>query len=406
VKAPLLVGFSAAEISASLRFHLARPQPQRTGFLRGLLVALTVLSSVAFAQTCPTRASWPTTDWPESLVTGKDTQIAALEKYAFTLTGKDADREGLRTESVLIIKSGTIIYEKYAHGFSKDNRHLSWSVAKSYSSALMGVAVKEGVVDLNASICNYLPEYKGKAVCAIRVIDTITFAPAMRWQEGYEHASYQTSSVISMLFGEGHRDQLAFILGHDMIGEPGKHWMYSTGTAELASAIAQRALEPIHGRDAFWKLFFNPIGSGNAIFEYDASGTPLGGSMVFATSRDYAKFGYLYLNDGCWDGARVVPEGWVASSTKPSDPFINYADPSEDTPSGYMWWLNAARPPPLPRERPWPDVPADAFFANGHWGQYIIVIPSLDLVIVRTGDDRNDNVDLNQFAKLAIEVAQ
>ena len=131
--------------------------------MKALIPALTLVASTAFAQsTCPTRASWPTAGWPEEKVTGKDAQIAALEKYAFTLTGKDADREGLRTESVLIIKSGTLIYEKYAHGYGKDNRHLSWSVAKSYSSALMGVAVKKGVVDVDAYICHYMPGDKGK----------------------------------------------------------------------------------------------------------------------------------------------------------------------------------------------------------------------------------------------------
>lgn len=374
---------------------------------RALMALSLVVSAVAYAQApCPTRASWPTQDWPSAPVTGKDAQLAALEKYAFTLTGKDSEREGLRTESVLIIKGGTIIYEKYGHGYARENRHISWSVAKSYSSALIGVAVKEGLVDLDASICQYLTEFKGRNVCAIRVIDTITFAPAMRWQEGYEHEPYQTSSVISMLFGEGHRNQLEFILGHDMIGEPGKHWRYSTGTSEVAAAIAQRALQGRHGRDAFWKLLFDPIGSGDAVFEYDAMGTPLGGSMVFATSRDFAKFGYLFLNDGCWAGERILPEGWVRDSTTPSEPFVNYAPEDEDTPSGYSWWLNAARPPPFPRERPWADVPDDAFAANGHWGQYIIVIPSLDLVVVRTGDDRNEHVDLNTFIKLAMEVAQ
>ena len=101
MRAPFLVGFSAAELSASLRLQLARPQLQRTGALRGLLVSLVLLASTAHAQNCPTRTVWPDAngEWPAlQPVTGKDAQIAALEKYAFTLTGKDADREGLRTD--------------------------------------------------------------------------------------------------------------------------------------------------------------------------------------------------------------------------------------------------------------------------------------------------------------------
>ena len=287
--------------------------------LRSVATAIVCSSLVTLAAPCPTRASWPTEDWPTALVSRaeKGAAIDALESYAFTLEGKDEERLGFRTDGLLIIKHGVILYERYGRGFDATKRHLSWSVAKSFSSALVGVAVHQRLLSLTDSICVHLPEYEGTEQCAITVKDVITFGTGLQWQEEYENQSYQVSSVISMLFGSGHRDQLRHILTHKLVAPPGTRWSYSTGDAQLASALAKRALVKAHGRDAFWKLLFDPIGMQRAVLEEDAHGTPLGGSMVYATPRDFAKFGYLFLNDGCWDGERLLPEGWVAASTTP-----------------------------------------------------------------------------------------
>ncbi len=370
------------------------------------MIAL-ALTTLVLAQNCPTRASWPTVEWPQNPVdtTAKATQIKALEDFAFTLVGEDKERLGFRTEGLVIIKNGAIMYERYARGFDETKRHLSWSVAKSFSSALIGVGVYEHALELDDSICQHLPEFQGTPQCAITVKNAITFGTALGWQEEYENQSYQVSSVISMLFGSGHKDQLKHILTHKLVAEPGKRWSYSTGDAELAAAVAKRALIRGHGKDSFWTLMFDKIGMSRATFEDDEKGTPLGGSMVFATPRDFAKFGFLFMNDGCWNGERILPEGWVTESTTPSQLFIDSAPESETTPSGYAWWLNRAirsKNKPLP----WPDVPADAYAALGHWGQRIIVIPSEDVIVVRTGDDRVESIDVNELTKLSLAVVR
>jgi CubicO group peptidase (beta-lactamase class C family) len=157
---------------------------------------LSLVISIALAQTCPTRASWPTEEWPRNPVntTAKAAEIKALEDYAFTLVGKDSERLGYRTEGLVIIKNGAIIYERYGRGFDETKRHLSWSVAKSFSSALVGIAVKQGALRLEDSICEHLSEYQGTPQCAITVKDAITFGTALGWQEEYEDQSYQVSS--------------------------------------------------------------------------------------------------------------------------------------------------------------------------------------------------------------------
>lgn len=369
-----------------------------------LALAALAAPSLARAQDCPTRSAWPTDAWPEQPVdaTARASAIQALSDAFFHLDGPDAERRGLRTDALLIIEHGAIRYERYARGYGPTNRHISWSVAKSITSALTGAAVFRGALSLEDSICMYLPGFKGD-VCDIRVKHPITFATGLDWQEGYENASYQTSSVISMLFGVGHHDQLTHILTHRRAAAPGAAWRYSTGDAELAAAVAKRALEAKVGPAPFKQVLFEPIGMAGAVLEEDARGTPLGGSHVFATARDFARFGFLFLNDGCWAGRRLLPVGWVAASTTVSEPFRTGSGATDTLPSGYAWWLN--RPvPEQNKPKPWPDSPDDAFVAIGHWGQYIIVIPSRDVVIVRLGDDRNDSVDLNTLITRALAV--
>lgn len=375
---------------------------------RLLVLAALAASSAALAQDCPTRASWPTTEWPVNLVDPngpKKAAIEALEGFIFKLEGKDSERKGYRTNSLVIIKNGVIVYEKYARGFDESKRHISWSVAKSYSSALIGIAVHQGALSLDDSVCTHLPEYAGTPQCAIRVKDVITFGTGLQWQEEYEDQTYQVSSVIAMLFGVGHRDQLRHVITHKLVAEPGTSWVYSTGDAHLAAALAKRALSKEHGKDAFWKVLFDPIGASRTIFEEDLKGTPLGGSMVFATPRDFARFGYLFLNDGCWSGQRLVPSGWVAASTTPSAVYVSGSTPDDETPSGYSWWLNRAIAQKN-QEKPWPDAPDDAYAAQGHWGQRIIVIPSEDVVIVRTGDDREGSMPANDIIKYSLPVTR
>jgi CubicO group peptidase (beta-lactamase class C family) len=381
-----------------------------------LLVATALLAAPAWAQTCPSRDHWPTDEWPVNLVdpTAKAAQLKALEDYLFTWQEPDSARRGLRTEGLVIIKHGVLVYERYARGFDATRRHLSWSVAKSVSSTLVGVAVQQGALRLDDSICKYLREYQG-AVCDITVRDPIAFTTGLRWQEGYEDESYQTSSVIAMLYGVGHRDHLRHILTHDLERPPGTWWRYSTGDAEVAAAVAKRALAPRFGADAFWSLLFDKVGMRSTVLEEDALGTPLGGSMVYATPRDYARLGYLMLNDGCWAGERLLPEGWVKAATTPTTQFLATAPQGETVPAGYSWWLN--RPVPELKDaagrvlrrastKPWADAPDDTFGANGHWGQYVWVVPSQDLVVVRTGDDRTAGLNQGRAISLALEVAR
>jgi CubicO group peptidase (beta-lactamase class C family) len=388
---------------------------------RLIVIWLALSASFAQAQECRARASWPTEKWPEVLVnpSAKAAELKALEDYAFTIVGKPEERLGFRTNALLVVKNGAIVYEKYARGFDASKRQLSWSVAKSISSTLIGVALHQKLLTLDDSICTLLPEYKADpVVCAILVKHVLTFGSGLQWQEEYENKGYQASSVIGMLFGVGHRDQVRHVLTHRKLHEPGTQFVYSTGDGHVLGTLAKRALTAKHGPDAFWSQLFEPIGIKSLTFEEDASGNALGGSFAYATPRDYARLGYLMLNEGCWDNQRLLPVGWVQQATTPSQTFIsNRGDcsgatlpntefqlPCERMPNGYMWWLN--RSPAAGVEKPWKDAPDDTYAALGHWGQQIIIIPSEDVIIVRNSDDRAAGMSVGELVKNVLQLVK
>lgn len=376
------------------------------GHVLAAVLLATLLAGRAHAD-CPTRPYWPTDAFLErtaETAMARPAEIAALEQFAFTLVGSDDERKGARTDAVVIARAGEIVYERYARGWSADQRHYSWSVSKSVVNALAGIAVAAGLVALDDSVCKYVTLPRADH-CDITLRNLLEFSSGLAWKETYEGESNQVSSVLAMLYGEGAADMLSFVAGHDSRDPPGATYMYSSGDSTFLAGVLHRPLSHAFGADYAWTQLFDVLGMSSATFESDATGAPVGSSWFDATPRDLLRFGYLYANDGCWDGARLLPEGWVAQSTAVSAPYRQRAldtAPADGT-QGWQFWLNLA----VPEQRqptPWPDVPTDAFAARGHWGQSVTVIPSLDLVIVRTADDRDGSFDFDQFLKLAIAV--
>lgn len=369
----------------------------------GCLVAV----AEASAAECPAGVLWPEPDWAEAPLPASPT-LDAFDELVFTLVGADEDRKGVRTDGVVVVHRGRIIHERYARGYTRSNRHLAWSASKSVTNALVGVAVMRGDIALTDSICDHYPA-GDDAVCAMTVDDLLGWGSGLDWNEGYENEAYYLSSVIAMLYGVGSADMAAFVVGHELLRPPGTFYRYSTGDTVLLSAVLAGALDPAIEESFPWDFIFDPIGMQSAIFERDRAGTFTGGSYFYATPRDMARFGYLFLRDGCWGAARLLPEDWVARSTEPNPAFL--VDRSDDWTRdhdpvpGRHWWLNLPLPD-LAHESKWPSAPPDTFAALGHWGQSIFVIPSADLVIVRTADDRDPTpLDRDRYLGLALALA-
>ena len=388
-----------AAVLATVVTKLARPA------VLALLVAVLSVPRPAVAA-CPERAQWPTQDWPTgTLPAGREQALEAFEDYTFTLEGKDEERKGVRTDGVVIIHKGRLVYERYARGFKAEQRHLGWSMSKSVTNALTALAVAHGALTLDDSICKHV-KATNEAACAITVRHLLEFGSGLDWKEGYENGSLQTSSVLAMLYGEGRRDMVAFITSHALRDKPGTSWEYSSGDTTLLAGVVGAAMKSRFEEGWEWKLLLDRVGARSAVFERDGKGTLVGSSLMHATPRDWAKLGFLFLNDGCWEGQRLLPEGWVAASVEVSEPLKQKRvdwDPGDV--QGRQFWLNR-RVPGVQDEKPWPDVPEDAYAMRGHWSQSVTIIPSLDLIIVRMADDREKTFKFNTFLARAIALVE
>lgn len=352
------------------------------------------------------RDYWPTVDWriKKPVEVGLDeAKLKELERYCFTRTGDEQNRAGIRTDGLLIIRNGYLVYEEYARGYTKDKKHHIWSDTKSVLNAAIGVAIREGKLQLEDSAGKYLQELSTEDKKNIKIKDLLEMSSGLFWDEGYESSPLK-SLVIAMLYTRGRIDMGRFAAQQRVQYPPGERFYYSSGTSNILSLILRKALGEERYATFFWDEIYKPLGMKNVTMERDMSGTFVASSYMFLPPRELAKFGFLYLNDGVWEKKRILPEGWVqytvtmakAYYTTPMDTHL-----AKDNP-GAHWWLNLGIKE-RGQERPWPKAPRDTFAAEGHWGQFLFVIPSLDMVVVRTGDDRDGSFDLNTFLGLVVE---
>jgi len=227
----------------------------------------------------------------------------------------------------------------------------------------------------------------------------ITIDQLMRMSSGLKFGEVYDPlyDATDMLYGA--YDFAKFAAEKPLIYPPDSVWSYSSGTANIVARIVRRQAEKLYDDyyDFIWNDFFQKIGMMSAIIEPDPSGTFVGSSYCFATARDWARFGQLILQDGVWNGERILPEGWVKYSTTPTPkaPMGEY---------GAMFWLNAGAPND-PSNRKWPDAPRDMIVAQGYQEQRVMIIPSKKLVVVRFGASSNrESWDSNEFLKMLLPV--
>lgn len=334
----------------------------------------------------------PGEQWPVGpTITGPALQ--ALEQYAFP-PRDDLTRKGIRTDALLVIRDGQLIYERYAGPTSAETPHLTWSISKSLLAAVLGVAYGEGRFKLDDPVARFYPPLQKHP--AIRMADLLHWASGLDWQEDYEYAPLK-SSVVAMLYTRGHADMAAFTAHHDAYAAPGEGFRYSSGDSNLLSAALKNIVGPERYADYPWTALFEPLGIRQATWETDATGTFVASSYAYLTARDLARIGLLMARDGRWGERQLLPKDWVAFNRQPFAHF--HASEDEAVPGGH-WWLNQTMGG---AGKPWPDAPADTFAALGHWGQAMYVIPSENLVIVRYGDDRDGSYRHNELLKLALK---
>jgi len=284
----------------------------------------------------------------------------------------EPDRRRLRrTRAILVVQDGRIVAERYAPGFGEATRFAGWSMTKSVLGALVGVLVGEGRLSLRD--VELMPGWRRPDPrAAITLEDLLRMRSGLGFSEEYADLA---SDVIEMLFNQD--DAAAYAASRPLIVTPGTEWSYSSGTTNILSAIVRRSIGDADYPSWPRRALFAPLGMQGALMEPDISGTFVASSFMLATARDWARFGQLYLQDGVWDGRRLLPEGWVSFGTTPTPQ-------SPDGIYGAHWWLGL-KPELGGGSAAAARLPPDTFFAVGHEAQVLTVIPSRRLVVVRLG---------------------
>lgn len=297
----------------------------------------------------------------------RDARLAPLLDRAFVDASGTPPR---RTRAVVVLEDGRIVAERYSPGFDAATRLPGWSMAKSVSAALVALRVGEGALTLDDAAP--VPEWRERPDdprAAITLRQLLRMSSGLAFAERYGDPF---GDVLQMLFAVSSAG--AYAASRPPIAAPDERWQYASGTTNiLTRSLAQSFASPQAALAYPRRALFDRIGMTSAVLEPDASGAFVGSSFMYATARDWARFGLLHVQDGMWDRARVLPAGWVAfvSTPAPAAPRGEY---------GAHWWLALDTPSGSDAR-----LPPDAFHASGHGGQFVTVVPSRRVVVVRLG---------------------
>lgn len=315
-------------------------------------------------------ASWPTDGWASSTPEEQGMNPALLQAGGEYVRGQCPARY-----SFLVIRNGYLVWEQYFHGMSRDGYADVMSISKSVLSLLIGQALDQGKIEnLDRKLFDYFPEYFSPLTDArkrqITLRHMITMTAGFKWDEDTSGNDWVAS-----------KDWYKFVIDLPVAAAPGDVFDYNTGLSHLLAGALSRAT----GRTALAygiENLFGPLGIRNFRWDTDPRGNYVGGFHMYFTSRDLAKFGYLALRKGFWEDRQLVPRTWIEDATSLH---VAYASDTTIGDYGYHWWV-----------RPQSGYPA--YMAAGRGGQYIFVVPGLDLIMVSTADFANDTIDLHMQA--------
>lgn len=306
----------------------------------------------------------------------KDTLFANVD---YTMLEKAIDKafanqETKKTRTVLVVYKDHIIAEKYTAGFSSTTPILGWSMTKSVLATLFGILEKENRININsaAPIAAWQEDNRKQ----ITINHLLRMQSGLAWNEDYA----SISDVTKMLFLDA--DMTKAQIEKEAIANPTEIWNYSSGTSNLLSGILRKQFKTHQEYLDFpYAALIDKVGMHSMLLEADMKGNFVGSSYAWANTRDWAKFGLLYLHKGNWNGTQIFNPSWVTYITTPTL--------HSDGTYGAHFWLNSGGK--------FQDVPKDLFSANGYQGQYVFVIPSKDLVVVRTGLAEDPEFNINEF---------
>lgn len=282
-----------------------------------------------------------------------------------------------KTRAVVVIYKDQIIAEKYADGFDKNSKILGWSMTKSITSTLFGILQHQKKLSIQDKAP--IDSWQNDARKNITIHNLLQMNSGLEWDENYD----KISDVTKMLFLE--RDMTKTQELKELAGQPNQSWNYSSGTTNLLSGILRKQFQSHQEYLDFWYTdLIDKIGMNSMLIETDLEGNYVGSSYAWASARDWAKLGLLYLKNGNWKGEQLFDENWVKYATEPT--------PSSKGWYGAQIWLNAGNR--------YPSVSKNMYFFSGYQGQNVFILPDEEMVIVRLGLTKN--ADVNTFLEKVV----
>ncbi|WP_298192174.1 serine hydrolase [Novosphingobium sp.] len=311
------------------------------------------------------------------------------EELARRVDALFSEKDASETRAVIVMQGGRVIAERYAPGYHENTRFVSWSMAKSITGVMIGMLISDGRLRLDESAP--IPAWQRPGDPR----GEITLRQLLQMRSGLRHAEAISppwkSDEVRMLFLDGRDAMARYAEDQPLQYEPGRKWVYSSATSVILADLAARVLSPAPDpesrrravSDYLRTRLFDPVGMRSMLPEFDASGTLIGGSLIHGTARDWGRFGEFLRNRGAVAGAQLVPRQWIDFMVTPSPREAQY---------GAQIWLN--RTPTTGRPALFPERgPRDLFACLGHLGQYVLVSPSRQLVVVRLGKTQEDQLD-------------
>ncbi len=358
-----------------------------------IIPASSSAGQLRFASACvepepanPEAVGWPTGDMNATGIFPMEIDETRLQAALDKEFSEPNPKKPRRARAVVVVYKGRIIAERYAPGFDGTTPMHGWSMTKSITNALIGVLVGQGKL----SVHDLAPIAEWRS--ARDSHNKITIDHLLRMSGGFDfhHDVSPAGQRQRGLFGA--IDSTAYSIACPLEVEPGSRWEYANANPHALWRIIRDTVGEADYPTFPRRALFNKIGMRSALIEPDPYGNFIGTSFGWATARDWARFGLLFLNDGVWGSERILPEGWVAYTRTPA-PAAQYKH------YGALFWLNAGAkkfPHLTPEQKsgrntpPFASLPEDAYFAMGHDGQAIAIIPSREVVIVRLGLSRSD----------------
>lgn len=317
----------------------------------------------------PSVQSWPVGEGPTEAARLTPAQAALLATHGERIFTETTTKLNQKQNALafLVARDGHLVYERYARDYRRDQPQLGWSMTKSLTGLMAGVMATDGRLNLDAPVG--LPQWAGSAKAAITWKQLLNMAPGMAWSEGYDGASDATE----MLFSQP--NQGAWAADRPLTATPGTVFNYSTGFATVATYAMKQVLGGSHQAlyDYYQQRLFAPLGIRQGVIEPDASGTPVGGARGVLRPVDWLRLGQLVAQDGQWQGQTLIAPEVMKFLVGPSPASTEYG--------GFIWRQPATAIPDAVRAR----LPADLVWFAGHMGQFLVIVPSQNLVVLRMG---------------------